>query len=314
MTPRRGVPIGLLILTAVAFLVVALINPRFIAPDNLRDLLTRVAPVVIVGCGMTMLIIAREIDISVGSLMGLCAAAVGIFTVRMGWQTPIAILATLAVGATIGLINGLLVTRGRVPSIIATLGMLTILRGITETLMGGTWITGLPPDLRAWGTGSFWGVPISVLVAVLCATFLGLMLARTAFGIRVYAAGSNPEATELSGVSVANIRLWLFVLVGVLTAIATLVSATQLSVIESGVGVGFELIVITCVVVGGTSIRGGTGTVLGTVVAALLVGSIGSALIFLQLGVRATYWEKAIQGALILAAVLLDHLARRRRR
>jgi ribose/xylose/arabinose/galactoside ABC-type transport system permease subunit len=218
----------------------------------------------------------------------------------------------LALGTCVGLINGVLVTIGRVPSIIVTLGMLTALRGITQLLVGSTWIQNLPPGVRFLGTGSIAGVPISVLTAIIIAAAFVVVTLQTPLGRRIYAVGSNPRSARLSGISQTRIKLAVFGLTGLLTAIATLVSAPQLQVIDPGFGRNVELLVVTCVVVGGTSISGGRGTIAGSILGVLLLSIVSTVLIFLKLGPQATYWERAIHGAFILAAVLVDHLARQR--
>jgi len=307
---REWSVLGLLLLTLLA---VGLVNPAFVAPGNLRDMLVSAAPTVIVACGLTFVIVLGEIDISVGAQLGLLATVMGQLTspTHAHWPVGEAVGLTLLLGLGLGLINGLLVTYGRMPSIIVTLGMLTVLHGVNLTLLNGQEITDMPPGLRALGLGTVGAVPISVWTA-LVVTLLAVGLAReTPTGRRIYAAGSNPEAARLTGLSLTRLTLFVFTLTGFLTAVAAVVSVPRLSVIEPGVGQGFELLVVTCVVVGGTSISGGRGTVIGPVLAALLLGLVRPMLIFLRLGETAAYWERAIQGAFILAAVLADHLGRR---
>jgi ribose/xylose/arabinose/galactoside ABC-type transport system permease subunit len=179
-------------------------------------------------------------------------------------------------------------------------------------VMGGEWIKNLPPGLRFFGTGTLLGVPVSLWTAALVFAGCVLLARQTPLGRRIWAVGDNPSAARLLGLPVNGAKIFVFALAGFLTGVATLVSVPQLSVIESGIGRGFELLVVTCVIVGGTSIRGGRGTLAGTLLATLLLGMVGTVLIFLRLGESATYWERAIQGAFILLAVLLDHAARRR--
>ena len=302
-------------LLAVVLIGVSIANPAFMATGNLRDMLIKVSPAVIVGSFLTLVVLAREIDISVGSLMGLCAAVLGIACSpdRMGLPVPVGIALCLATGLAVGLANGLLVARARIPSIIVTLAMLTVLHGVTEKVMGGKWIENLPGGLRQFGTGSLVGIPIVVLVALMSAAGAMWLAARTRFGRQVYAIGSNPEAATLRGVKTGSVRIALFALTGLAAATAALVSATQLQVIESGFGNGFELVAVASVIVGGTSIRGGRGSVTGTILGATLLGIISTALIFLRLGESAVYWERAIQGGLILLAILVDHWQRRGR-
>jgi len=290
----------------------SLANPAFASLDNLRDLLVKTAPALIVGSALTLVVLAREIDISVGSLMGLCAAVMGIATSADRMELPpwVGVAACLGVGVLGGLLNGAIVAWGRVPSIIATLGTLTVFRGATELLLGGRWIERMPEGLRAFGTGGLGGVPYSVLAALVFALAMGVLAHRTPFGLRVRALGSAPRSAEMVGVPGARLRWMLFGLTGLACGVAALFSATQLRVVESGFGSGFELVAVASVIVGGTSIQGGRGTVLGTVFAAWLLGSLSTVLIFLRLGEAATYWERMAQGVLILAAVLLDRSRR----
>lgn len=303
---------GVALILGLTVLIVSLVNPAFLSAANARDILVNASPFAIVGCGLTFVIITGEIDISVGSLAGLLAASLGLsLTQRIGLGVPAGISLTLALGAAAGLVNGLLITLARVPSIIVTLATLTAFRGLTDLLMGGEWIP-LPAQLRFLGTGSVVGIPVSILVAAIVCLLSAALAIHTPFGRRIYAAGSNPHAAVLSGVSPQRIKLACFALTGLLTAIATLVSVPQLSLVENGFGVGWEMFVITAVVIGGTSISGGKGTILGTVLGVILLSIIRNALIFLKLGLGATYWERAIQGGFILAAVLVDQLGRRR--
>ena len=307
---HRRLAVGLLLFALIGAVCIA--NPSFASLQNLRDLLVQSAPVVIVGCAMTFVVLTGEIDISAGSLLGVLAALMGVLAspLHLGLPAPVVIALTLLAGMTVGLVNGLLITVGRVPSIVATLGMLTILRGITELVLGGNWITDLPHSIRVLGTGTIAGIPVCVVVAALIAGVLLIVAQATPLGMRLRAVGGNADAAALARISVVRVKLFAFTLVGLLTGVAALVCVPQQSVIESGIGVGFELVVVTAVVVGGTSIRGGLGGILGTVLAALLLGSIRTALVFLNIGEMATFWERAIQGAFILAAVLVDHFGR----
>jgi ribose/xylose/arabinose/galactoside ABC-type transport system permease subunit len=301
-------------LIALTVVIVVIVNRDFLSVEVFRNILVASAPAAIVGCGLTFVIVTGEIDISVGSLMGLCAIALGQLSSPSyaNVAVPVAIALTLLLATAVGFTNGLLVTLGRVPSIIVTLGMLTALRGATELLMAGRWIIDLPPGLRFFGTGRVAGVPISILTAAIIVIASMILQRNTPLGRRIYAVGSSPSAARLAGLSPNRIKLFAFTLTGFLVGVATIVSVPQLSTIESGIGAGFELVVVTAVVVGGTSISGGKGTIIGTLLGVILLGMVRTVLIFLKLGQTATYWERAIQGGFILAAVLIDHIGRRR--
>lgn len=295
-------------LLAIVFLGVSVAHPGYASAQNIRDLLVQCAPVVIIGCAMTLVILTGEIDVSVGSMMGLLAAGIGILSSpeRLGLPAGVVVAVVVAGGILLGCVNGMLVVAGRVPSIIVTLGMMTVLRGVTEILMGGEWITDLPASVRYLGTGEPLGLPLSIWTAMAAVVATVVVARKTPLGLHIYATGGNTAAAAMARVHVGVVRVTVFAIAGLMTAVATLVSVPQQSVIESGIGVGFELLVITAVVVGGTSISGGYGGVAGTVLAALLLANIRPALLYLDLGDRATFWERAIQGAFILAAVLSD--------
>ena len=306
--------VGLLALVALLTVLTGARAPAFLAPGNWRDILVNCAPVLVLACGLMPVILTGEIDISLGSLTGLLAGLVAVTasTAELAWPPALCLPLTLAAGLLIGLGTGALVTLGRVPSIIATLGLLTALRGVTIWVMGGNTIGDFPPALRWWGTGVLLGVPVMLWIAALVTALTGWILTRTALGRRLYALGSNPAAARLAGLSERNLKLFVFAWAGLLTAVATLMTVGKLGNIDTSLGRGLELLVVTCVVVGGVSISGGRGTLRGVALAVLLMVMIKTVLIFLNLGDEATKWERAIQGAFILFAVVLDRLSARR--
>ncbi|MGE3109121.1 MAG: ABC transporter permease [Phycisphaerales bacterium] len=308
---------GLLLVLAATIATAALSSPAFLSGTNIADMLSACAPCVIVACGVALVVITGEIDISVGSMYGLLAAMIGLLSSpsHAGLATGAVVPLVLLAGAGLGLLNGVLVTFGRAPSIIVTLGALTILRGVTDIILQGAWITDLPDAMRAIGTATPLGLSTAVWTAAAVAVLTALFTRRSAAGLRLYAVGDNAEAARLARMGrpcERRARLLAFTLSGTLTSVAAIVSVPQLSVIESGMGVGFELLVITAVVVGGVSVQGGVGTIAGVVLAAVLLGIVRTSLVFMKLGPEAAYWERAIQGAFILGAVVVDHLTRAR--
>ncbi len=307
---------GVLLLLVIAIATVALRDVTFLAPRNLMDILVQCAPFAILACGMTFVIITGEIDISVGSMVGLLSVVMGLSCTTANWglSVPVTIGVIILAGALLGLLNGVLMEHGKIPSMIVTLGMLTVFRGITQLLSKGETITNLPEALRFFGTGTIMGIPVCIVTAIIIVILSHVMLQYTPFGRHVVAVGSNPRAAKVLGLPTRRIKIGVFVLMGVLTAIATLVGVPQLAVIESGIGVGWEMLIITCVVVGGTSTAGGRGSIIGSLLGVLLLVSVRTELIFLKLSESATYWERAIQGAFILMAVLADHVGAMRKR
>lgn len=304
--PREAVLAAFLIGLALA---VGLLNPQFLSASNLTDVVSNAAYVLIAAAAMTALIITGNIDISIGSMLGLCAALAGGLAVK-GWPLPGVLAVAGAAGAALGAVNAFGVVGLRLPSIIVTLGTLNVFRGLLIALTGGRWITGLPPDFRALSLARLAGIPACAVLAAAVAAVFALALRYTRWGRCVYLWGDNPRAAAHLGVSGGRLVFGVMMLTGACVAVAATVFAARFSAIQSNAGLGFEMLVITCVVVGGTNIFGGSGGILGTVLGVFLVALIGNALTLLHLS---EYWDKAAQGALILAAVTSDVLRRRGR-
>jgi ribose/xylose/arabinose/galactoside ABC-type transport system permease subunit len=304
----------LAVLIGAVTLVVIQVDARFLSAENLRDLLVRCAPTAIVACGLMLVVVTREIDISVGSMMALLAAMFGLMVSRNEWNWPmwIGIPATLLMGTLIGLGTGAMVTFGRVPSIIVTLGLLTALRGITTWIIRGGNIDGLPDSLGRITKFGLLGMPLSLWTAMVVIGLTVLLISFTPVGRRLYALGGSPEAARLAGISETRLKLFVFSLTGFLTALATIVEVPRLPKIESGIGSEFELLVVTCVVVGGVSISGGRGKLAGVVLAVVLMSMVRPVLTFLDVGESGEKWTKAIQGLFILMAVVSDSVLSRR--
>ncbi len=305
---------GLLVLIAFIVVVVSLVDSRFLAWGNLQDLLVRSAPTAIVACGVMLVIVTAEIDISVGSLMAFLAAMLGLMISRneWGWPTWAGIPLTLLLGTLIGLGTGTLVSFGKVPSIIVTLGLLTALRGITTLMMGGENIDGLPASLGRLSKEGFWGLPLGVWTAAIAVLCTGTIISHTPLGRRLFALGSSSYSARMAGLSEHRLKLFVFAYTGFLTALATIVDVPRLPKIEAGVGSELELLVVTCVVVGGVSISGGRGTLAGVLLAVVLMTMVRPVLTFLDVGEAGEKWTKAIQGLFIVLAMVSDSIVTRR--
>lgn len=305
---------GLLALIFLLALAATLRDGGFLSGQNLLDILVNAAPVMVVACGVMLVIVTGEIDISIGSLTGLLAGLLAVMgsVAQLHWPPALALGVTLAAGTLIGLGTGALVTLGRVPSIIATLGLLTALRGVTIWVMKGNTIGDFPPAIRFFGTGTVLGIPSMLVMALVVVAATGWIAMHTPLGRRLYALGSNPSAAVLAGLSERRLKLFVFAWAGFLTAVGAVMLTGKLGIVDPALGRGYELLVVTCVVVGGVSISGGSGKLRGVVLAVILMVMIKTVLIFLKLGDEATKWERAIQGGFILLAVVLDHLAARR--
>ena len=310
--PRRWPAVSqewLLALAIVALLVVVgTINPRFVAVRNLQTILLGNAYIAIAAIGMSMVIISGNIDISVGALIGVLATVSGTMAIS-GVPNAWCWLAPIALGILVMAGMGAMVAYLRIPSIVVTLGMLSILRGGLISATGGKWITNLPPGYDI-AHQPIVGVPLPVVLMVGLTALAAWWLRATATGRSIYAVGGNAEAARLCGIRHRPTVVLTFAVHGLFVGIAAVLFATQLSVIQSTVPSGLELTIITAAVVGGVSILGGTGTVVGATLAAVLIAAIGSSLVFVGIS---PYWLRAVQGILILVTVLADILRRRRR-
>lgn len=308
--------VGLLLLIALTSVVVGIKDYHFLSFDVWRDILVRCAPTAIVACGVILVVVTGEIDISVGSLMALLAAVMGrmISENEADLSCWIGIPATLCLGTLIGVFTGSLVALGRVPSIIVTLGLLTALRGLTTLIMGGENIDGLPEGLTQLAKQGIFGIPISIFAAAGIIGLTSVLIHHLPLGRRLYALGSSAESATMVGLSEIKLKLFAFGYTGFLTALATIVDVPRLPKIESGIGSEFELLVVTCVVVGGVAISGGQGRLIGVLLAVVLMTMIRPVLTFMDIGEAGEKWTRAIQGLFILLAVVTDSLCSQRRR
>jgi len=286
----------------VLLIVLAVFARAFFTADNLRDLALNNAATLIVSIGMTMVILVGEIDISIGSQFAICSVAAGLLA-TIGIPIPSLLPLVMLIGAFLGAINGLLVGTLRLPSIIVTLAMMVSLRDGLRWATEGAWVQNLPANFQWLGLGQTAGRWL--ILACSAATF-GLFawaLRNLSAGRSIYAVGSDSEASRLAGIEPTRVVFAVFVTMGVLTGVASMLNAVRFSVIPGNPGVGLELKAIAAVVVGGTSITGGRGTLIGTLIGVALLGTIGTALTFLGIN---PFWEKAIQGAIILSALASD--------
>jgi ribose/xylose/arabinose/galactoside ABC-type transport system permease subunit len=296
-----------LIFLAVLLVVFSLSSDKFLSGSNFQAVVVSVAVLGIIALAVNQVILAGEIDISTGSMMGLCAVAAGaVATSTGGLLFPL--LTGVAVGALAGAVNGLLVTAGRIPSIIVTLGMLYALRGVILLVTGGTWITGIPAETRVLGTGSILGIDLPVIVLIVLFVVMEIVSRHSTWGRNVFAVGGNRRAARFAGLPIDRTRFFAFVLVGVFVGIASMIYLGRAGSVQTNTGTGLELQVVAAVVIGGTSIAGGRGSTLAALTGAVIIGVILNGLILL--GVPGI-WQQAVLGALILLAVATDVLRRR---
>jgi rhamnose transport system permease protein len=299
---RREASVASAILVLATVLAVA--APGYFRADNLRDLFLANLPVLLVAIGMTLVVMTGEIDISVGSTFAICGVLAGLLA-KAGVPVSLACAAACLAGAAIGLLNGALVAYISIPSIVVTLATMTALRDGLRWTTEGAWVQDLPPAFQWLGLTqrAFPFVAGSASIALTVA--FAWALRHLAAGRAVYATGSNPEAARLAGLSTSTVKMSVFTILGTLTGLAAVQNAVRFNQIPSNAGIGLEMKVIAAVVVGGASVTGGTGSVVGTVLGVVLLAAIGPALTFL--GVNA-YWERAFQGGIILVAIAADGL------
>ncbi len=290
----------------VLLLVLAVAAPRFFRGEQIRALVVANAPVLVAAVGMTMVILCRQIDISIGSIFSISGVAAGLLA-RAGLPMPAVVVGAIAAGAAFGAVNGGLVAGLGLPSIVVTLATLVIGRESLRYLREGEFVRDLPPDFQWFGVGQSVGQWIVVAIALGAFATFAWALRNLAAGRAIYATGSDPEAARLAGIRPNRVTFAVFVAMGALAGLAALLNAVRLPDVDPNSGTGLELQVIAAVVVGGVAISGGRGTLVGALVGVALLGTIGPALFFL--GTR-PQWEKAIQGLIILLAVASDALRR----
>jgi simple sugar transport system permease protein/ribose transport system permease protein len=305
--------LGILLAWFVLAGVLTAVTPYFLTETNLLNVSRQMAIVAIVAVGMSYLIISREFDLSVGSTYGLAGIGAGLLVRNVGVNIWLAVAIMLCVGALIGLINGLMVTKVGIPSFIVTLGMLSLLRGVALVLANGWPVSDLPPAsfFDVFGGRLFGRIPMQTLWMMAVLLVGGFVLSKTLFGYHVYATGGNRDAARLMGIDTDRVKIINFVVAGTLAAFGGLISLAFLNSVTPTAGTGLELDIIAAVVIGGTALAGGAGSILGTFLGAAILSTVRNGLVLL--GVSA-YWQQAAIGLVIVIAVTLDVLSTKRRR
>ncbi|CAM3538778.1 ABC transporter permease [Kibdelosporangium persicum] len=300
---------GIVIALVAVVAVTAIVNPGFLSGQGVHDLFLNASIIALLAAGQCLLVITRNIDLSVGSVMGLTAYMSGqMFLGNQGMPMIVVILAGIVLGAVCGAINGALVAIAKVPALVVTLGTLYVFRGLDYAWASATGVQQvnayqMSPSFLEFGSGSVLGVPNLTLIAVIVVAVIAYLLKNFRSGRELYAIGSNPDAARLAGIPTGRRVFTTFVISGGLVGLAGVLHAAYFGTINAAVGSGKELAVVAAVVVGGVAIFGGSGTVLGAALGALLLTTITSALPIL--GVPA-FWQRAVDGAALLVAISLD--------
>ncbi len=289
--------------------VIALLVPDFLKVNNLLNVLRQVSITGIVAVGMTFVIISGGIDISVGSTVAL-GGVVAVASLTAGAGVALSIVAALVVGLAVGCLNGGIIAFAKVSPFVTTLGAMYIIRGMTLVITNGQAFWGLPRNFSVIGTGYLWGIPIPVLIMATIYVAGAILLRSFVFGRHVLAVGGDEEAARLCGIPVRAVKMMTYGLCGMLAAAAGVILAGRLGSAQPSVGDGYELIAIAATVIGGTSLTGGKGTIVGTLLGAIILGIVGNAL---NLWGVASFYQTVIVGAIVLIAVLSDKIRARNR-
>jgi rhamnose transport system permease protein len=309
---------GIVVVLGLLILITAVRSDTFLTTSNLRGIALDITIIVVLAVGETIVILTRNIDISVGSILGFSALFVAVvLKAHPGLPVVGAIALGIAVGMAFGLGNGVLVAVFRVPSIIATLGTLGIYRGLDvaySNAIGQQEVTAanLPSDFLNLASETVLGIPVFEAIPVIVVVLAAYWLRQMRSGREVYAVGGNPEAARLAGISTWRIVLAAFVISGALAGLGGALYTARYAQVDSSAGLGLELTVIAAVVIGGTSTLGGVGGILGTLIGCILLGTINNSLILLSDPGTAQFWQRAVYGVIFLAAVVVDALISRR--
>jgi len=300
ITQKLGPLLGLIIL----IVIVTILNTSFIEPLNILNLLRQVSINALIAFGMTFVILTGGIDLSVGSILALSSAVMANFMVS-GWDPIIAIILGCLLGGILGGINGLLITKGRMAPFIATLATMTIFRGLTLVYTNGNPITGLGNQaaFQFLGRGCLFGIPVPAITMLIVFAILWIILHKTPFGRKTYAIGGNEKASIISGIKVDRIKIMIYALIGLLSALAGAILTSRLNSAQPTAGTSYELDAIAAVVLGGTSLTGGRGRIVGTLIGALIIAILNNGLNLLGVS---SFYQMVVKGIVIAIAVLLD--------
>lgn len=304
--------LGLLVVLGVVVAFVGVQQPRFLALSNIEQILQSIAIIAIVAVGQTLVILTRNVDLSVGSMVGLSAfASADLLKAHPSLNLWLVFLFGCLLGAALGAINGALISFAGIPAIVVTLGTLNIYRGIDFAIAQGKQVNAydVPDSFLSVAAGRVLGIPFLIVVAVVIAVVAAYLLRFSRQGRQVYAIGSNPDAAQIIGIRKKQIVFGAFLISGLLSGFAGVLWASRFALVDSRAASGLELLVIAAVVVGGVNINGGTGSVLGAMLGAIILGTIQSGLEILRFS---PFWLQAIYGAAIVIAVTLDAVITRR--
>ena len=296
---------GLLIAFIVVCVVLSLITPRFLTVSNLMIIVTQVSINALLAFGVTFVIITGGIDLSIGSTVAVSGVVAAMFAHPDTYPVIVPVLAGLAAGLLLGAFNGLVITKSKVPPFIVTLGTMTIGRGLALILSKGRPISNLSDSFNFIGGGQLLGIPTPIIILIVFFFICSVLLRKTVLGRYMYAVGGNEQAAKASGIQINKVKMAVYTLSGGLAALAGILLTSRITTGQPNAGVGFELDAIAAAIIGGTSTSGGTGTMTGTLIGALLIGVISNGLDLLNV---TSYYQQVVMGIIIIGAVVLDSL------
>lgn len=303
---NAGLIVGLVLLCTV----LSIASPNFLTENNILTVLRQVSINAIIAFGMTFVILVRGIDLSVGAVMAMVGIISAGLAVREGVPLPLAVITGIALGTLIGVLNGLLVTKLKLPGFIVTLATTYIARGIALVYSDGRPIYIKEPAFNAIGNESLFGIPLPIYYMVFVYLVLGIILKRTVFGKHVYATGGNPDAARFSGINISRVQIVAYTLTGFLASIAGVIMAARLYSGQPSVGTNAELDAIAAVILGGASFSGGIGTLTGTLLGALTIGVLNNGLNLLGVS---PFWQLIVKGIVIIVAIFFEGYRKSRR-
>lgn len=295
--------IGLVLLCVI----ITIVTPNFLTISNITNVFTQVSVNAIIAIGMTFVILTGGIDLSVGSILAI-SGAIGASIVKSSGNVFLAIVVAAIIGIAVGFINGLLVSKGKLQAFIVTLATMTIFRGATLVFTDGTPISKLSESFVKIGNGKIGFMPIPVIITIIIAIIAVYTLSQTRFGRYLYALGGNEDASRLSGINTNKIKTLVYVVSGLASSIAGVIITSRIGSASPNAGTGFELDAIAAVVIGGTSLSGGEGTITGTLIGALIIGVLNNGLNLMNVS---PFYQSIVKGLVILIAVLLDKKSRK---
>lgn len=299
---------SLLSLVIIVF-VLAVTSPTFFSLSNIMNILVQVAVIAVIAAGSTVVILTGGIDLSVGAVMAL-SGVLSAGVIRGTGNQFLAVFSCIGISVLCGFITGLMITGGKMPPFVATLSMMSITRGLSFIYTKGKPISGFPDSFRFFGAGTIGKIPVMILLTLAVYILMYFVLRKTPFGRIVYAIGSNEEATRLTGINTSKNKLLVYSLAGLLTGVAALMYVGRINSGHPSAGSGYEMDAIAAVVIGGTSLSGGKGSLIGTLIGALIMGVIRNGLNLLNVD---PYWQNVVLGLVIAGAVMLDQKTNRSR-